>query len=62
MIRRLTVVAATALVAAFLATGAASAAPADHSQQLTPKEKAGLRVTEDVLGSLFGAAPSDLGF
>ncbi|MEV6795218.1 hypothetical protein AB0M87_25220 [Streptomyces sp. NPDC051320] len=62
MIRRLTVVAATALVAAFLAAGAASAEPAGHPQQLTPKEKAGLRVTEDVLGSLFGGASSGLGF
>lgn len=55
MFRRLAVVFATALVAGFLAAGAASAASADGAPKLTAQEKAGLHFAGEVMGSLFGS-------
>ncbi|MCZ0975127.1 hypothetical protein ACFU90_29725 [Streptomyces noursei] len=63
MFRRTTVVLSGLLVAGFLATGVAAAAPADHHQDhrhgrharhLTPKERAGLRFAGHLLDVLFG--------
>ncbi|MFD7103409.1 hypothetical protein [Streptomyces celluloflavus] len=53
MLRRLAVILTGLLAAAFLATGAAAAAPADDAD-LTPRERAGLHFAGDLLGALFG--------
>jgi hypothetical protein len=56
MIRRLSIVVAGALVAGFLAAGTATAAPADDSPNLSPKEQAGLHLANDVLDRLLGSS------
>lgn len=61
MLRRIAVVLTGLAAAGFLATGAASAAPAHDPHPLTAKEKAGLRLAGDMLGSLFGGVEQTLG-
>ncbi|MGW7577783.1 hypothetical protein [Streptomyces sp. NPDC054765] len=68
MIRRLAVVLTALLATGVLTTGAAVATPADgphrhgrhHHQQhdLTPRERAGLRIAGEVLDTLFGGGPA----
>jgi hypothetical protein len=64
MHRRIAVVLTGLAATSLLAAGAASAAPVDSPHHkphpLTAKEKAGLRVADDVLGSLFGGVERTL--